>query len=300
MIFNMTGGGASLNFQVKTYPSETELKADKPKENTIGVITTTTMTSWVFSATEPKEPEVGMVWISVGDASGFEFNALKGKTLQVYPLSAKQYYSNKWNDVTPWIYQGSEWKLLGLPSDYQEVAYLRSSGTQAIDTGYIQNENTEFVIDLNYTFAQWDWPMGVVSGDNYFGIQLGYQTNAFSFFFGRSNNKYGSTVTGGVRHKMEYKNGAFYIDNAKMGDYAMVQASTKHSVFLFAESTDGAIYGGTDMYLYRFTVSEKGKVLHDFVPCYRKSDSVAGMYDIVGRKFHTNIGTGTFVVGGDV
>ena len=34
------GGANPLNFTVKTYPSETELKADKTKKNTIGVITT--------------------------------------------------------------------------------------------------------------------------------------------------------------------------------------------------------------------------------------------------------------------
>lgn len=109
MIFNMTGGGASLNFQVKTYPSETELKADNPKENTIGVITNTTMTSWVFSATEPTKPEVGMVWIAVGTSSTADFNALKKNTLQVYPLSAKQYEGNKFVSRVAMLYQVGEW-----------------------------------------------------------------------------------------------------------------------------------------------------------------------------------------------
>ena len=102
-------GGASLNFNVKTYPSETELKSAKPSENTCGVITTTTMTSWAFTATEPTEPEVGMVWISVGNSSSAEFNALKNNTLQVYPMKAKQYESGKWVDKVAFIYQNGEW-----------------------------------------------------------------------------------------------------------------------------------------------------------------------------------------------
>lgn len=102
-------GGSSLNFNVKTYPSETELKATQPSGNTIGVITTTTMTKWVFSATEPKEPEVGMVWISVGASSSVEFNALKNNTLQVYPLKAKQYEVGKWVDKVAFIYQNGAW-----------------------------------------------------------------------------------------------------------------------------------------------------------------------------------------------
>lgn len=102
-------GGASLNFNVKIYPSETELKADKPRDNTIGVITTTTMTSWVFSATEPTEPEVGMVWISVGNSSGAEFNALKNNTLKVYPLKAQQYEGGAFVDKTAFSYKDENW-----------------------------------------------------------------------------------------------------------------------------------------------------------------------------------------------
>ena len=102
--------GSSLNFTVKTYPSETELKADKPRENTIGIITTTTMTSWVFSAKEPTEPQVGMVWITLGTASTAEFNALHNNKLQVYPISVKQYEGGAWVDKTAYSYQGGEWK----------------------------------------------------------------------------------------------------------------------------------------------------------------------------------------------
>ena len=102
-------GGAALNFTVKTYPSEVELKADNPKENTIGVITSTTMTSWVISATEPKEPEVGMIWISVGGSSSVEFNALKHNTLQVYPICAKQYEVGAWVVKVAFSYQNNEW-----------------------------------------------------------------------------------------------------------------------------------------------------------------------------------------------
>lgn len=115
-----SGGVDPLNFTVKTYPSETELKADKPKENTIGVITTTTMTSWVFSATEPSAPEVGMVWFTVETASGAEFNALKKNAIQVYPVSAKQYVGSKWTDVTALSNQGEEW--------VDWIAYLFKSG----------------------------------------------------------------------------------------------------------------------------------------------------------------------------
>lgn len=43
-----------------------------------------------------------------------------------------------------------------------------------------------------------------------------------------------------------------------------------------------------------------GQFMHHTVPCYRKSDNVAGMYDRTKKTFLPNSGTGTFVVGGDV
>lgn len=113
-------GGAALNFNIKTYPSETELKADKTKENTIGVITTTTMTSWVFSAKELTEPEVGMLWLSLGNSSPVEFNALKNNTLHVYPISAKQYEGGKWVDKVAYSYQNGAW--------VEWVTYLYNKG----------------------------------------------------------------------------------------------------------------------------------------------------------------------------
>lgn len=108
------GGGASLNFDVKAYATEEELLAATPKENTIGIITTTAISSWVFSATEPAELVEGMVWISTGTSSTVEFNALKKNGIQIYPLSAKQYVSGAWVDVTAMSYLDGKWVELGI------------------------------------------------------------------------------------------------------------------------------------------------------------------------------------------
>ena len=98
-----SGGG--LNFSVVgglTQPAN-------PKENTIWVETDVDITSWIFSATEPETPAEGMVWIITGKASAAEFNALKKNSIQVYPISAKQYVSGAWVNVTAKSYQGGEW-----------------------------------------------------------------------------------------------------------------------------------------------------------------------------------------------
>ena len=106
MILNMAGGGGtSLNFTVVGGTSQ----PSSPKENTIWVNTSTTITSWVFSAEQPSSPKSGMVWIQTGDSSNVAFNALKKNNLQVYPLSAKQYVGYSWVTKTVKVYQSGTW-----------------------------------------------------------------------------------------------------------------------------------------------------------------------------------------------
>lgn len=103
------GGGASLNFKIVSYATEEALLASTPAENTIGVITEHEIASWTFSPSEPTEPVEGMLWIVTGTGSAVEFNALKKNAIQVYPISAKQYFSDAWADVTAKTYQGGTW-----------------------------------------------------------------------------------------------------------------------------------------------------------------------------------------------
>ena len=43
-----------------------------------------------------------------------------------------------------------------------------------------------------------------------------------------------------------------------------------------------------------------GKLSRHYIPCYRKSDNVIGMYDLVNDTFYTNKGTGVFLKGQDI
>lgn len=105
------GGGSSspLNFKIVAYATEEELAAAQPAENTIGVVTTNTITSWIFDAIEPTDPIEGMVWITIGTSSTVAFNAIKKNSIQVYPLSAKQYIGGAWAGKVAKSYQSSKW-----------------------------------------------------------------------------------------------------------------------------------------------------------------------------------------------
>lgn len=114
------GGGAPLNFKVVGGTSA----PSNAKENTIWVNTSTAITSYVFSATQPTG-STGMVWFSTDTSSSAAFNALKKNGIHVYPNSAKQYVGGKWVDKTAKIYQGGKWVDL--------ISYLYNNGNQYTD-----------------------------------------------------------------------------------------------------------------------------------------------------------------------
>lgn len=88
-----------------------------PKENTIWVNTSTTITSWVFSATQPTGSS-GMVWFQTEEKSTAPFNALKKNNITVCPVSAKQYVRNKWTAKTAKVRQNGAWVEVKLPGFY--------------------------------------------------------------------------------------------------------------------------------------------------------------------------------------
>ena len=51
---------------------------------------------------------------------------------------------------------------------------------------------------------------------------------------------------------------------------------------------------------YYFKIYKNKKLIRHFIPCYRKSDGVIGLYDLVNDVFYTNSGTGEFEKGADV
>lgn len=144
------GGSNPLNFKIVSYATEEELLAATPKENTIGIVTTDTITSWIFSATEPTEPMEGMVWITTGATSTVAFNALKKNDIQVYPLSAKQYISGAWVDKTAKSWQSGEW-VSWVTFVFQNGAFTNGGfGKQLGDaTSYVEIRGGELYICAN-------------------------------------------------------------------------------------------------------------------------------------------------------
>lgn len=121
--YPIMGGGSDLNFKVIAVASGTSLPTTAA-ENTIAVITTAPITSYVFSSTAPTSPTEGMVWFATGTASTVGFNAIKKNSLWVYPTGCQQYVSGAWVNKTAKTYRDGAWV------DWDIVLY--SSGKQYV------------------------------------------------------------------------------------------------------------------------------------------------------------------------
>lgn len=158
------GGGTSLNFDVKAYPSDADMMTATPKENTIGIITVLPISGWIFSVTAPEEPTEGMAWVITGTARQNEFNALKKNGIHVYPVSAKQYVSGAWVDVIAKRWQGEVWV---------DLIY------------YIVNGNTSKITNITgFASAQWsisDNGLRITRNSSGSQSSLGITKDAFDF-----------------------------------------------------------------------------------------------------------------------
>lgn len=145
MIFNMSGGGSGggLNFAVVgglTQPAS-------PKENTIWVKTETKIPSWVFSPTEPTNPEGGTVFFKTDLTSSVGFNALRKNEIAVLPTSAMQYIGSQWKNVEAYAYISGTWVQFSWSRVY---LYNRGDSCNAITGGWRSDNGSSWLATGTY------------------------------------------------------------------------------------------------------------------------------------------------------
>lgn len=109
--------GVELDFEIVAYASEEALLAAVPAENTIGVITTTDISGWAMGDYPDPSWEMpeGFLYINIKassyNSSDLDFGLLKkGNEICIAPISAKQYVSGTYVDVTCKSYQNGAWE----------------------------------------------------------------------------------------------------------------------------------------------------------------------------------------------
>lgn len=203
-----------------------------------------------------------------------------------------------------------------LPAEYQEVEYLRD----ADKASYI-------ITDLMLTDAEWQFSFDVQfdwADDNIvFGYRkttaAGYNALAFGVNF-TDKSRWQMLITTGMSPGWKLStvaelNKKYHVDVAYANgsqslsvDGTVLISDTESVNFdsfdapmgLFCVNKSYSTNTAGRQRIYRYTAKKDGVVVRDYIPCYRKSDNKPGMYDLMSGIFHTNAGTGEFLVGPDI
>lgn len=212
-----------------------------------------------------------------------------------------------------------------LPTEYQEVEYIATAGSQAsnyaayINTGVNPNANTKIDIDFAMVTAyskNWTWMPIFGSRDNtyndkstYFALYVYGKVNATS---GTVTENYAGADPGssstvyvnfGQRYNIKNNGGSFYLDDVYLPAISTtnVLVQSNQPIYLFDCNNLGSPQNRQHRTkIFKCKIYNGDTLIRDFVPCYKKSNNVIGFYDLVGSTFYTNSGTGYMERGSDV
>ena len=202
-----------------------------------------------------------------------------------------------------------------LPSAYQEVEYIENNGTAYfklginIRDGYkfigkirsLQNEN----MDGGALTGGYIWNSGNIYYRLYvWAIRNGRRSYGYLEHFTNGGTGNGSLNTD---YTVEYSwisgNAYFKVNNTTYFTYTSTYSTDKvGEVPLLGWYGDGyGYYANPGIRLYYAQYYDKnGNLVRDLVPCYRKSDWVIWMYDLVNNQFYINSWSWTFTKWPDV
>lgn len=179
--------------------------------------------------------------------------------------------------------------------EYTELKYLRSTGTQYIDTGFKPNSNTRIIvrarpISLSTAFF---WGARETIYKNTFCAVLESTTKKISYFrldyfsnTGTSRLKEVTEINDDI-HYFETNNGKVYFDNIQYeNQYESQKFQCNYNLVLFGVNTANTITKSA-VYVYDCKIYDNDALIRDMIPVLDKN-GVACMYDKVNKKFYYN------------
>lgn len=190
-----------------------------------------------------------------------------------------------------------------LPSAYQEVEYIESTGTQYIDTEVTPDNST----GLKVVFSD----LAVASRDfNFIGSRL-QSSSRFMINYTDGNFGYGwdsyyttnESINASVKNTAElnfYNNRNFIANGNTLANLSTISISNMPTIYIFGQHISNSNNLLYSYKVYECEITQDDLLIRKFIPCYRKSDNVIGLYETINDVFYTNQGTGVFTKGSDV
>ena len=189
---------------------------------------------------------------------------------------------------------------VSLPNEYQKVEYIESTGTQGkqyIDTGISPTRFITVSLDMEFTEHS-SSSMVIVAWSTGAGHWFGQNSNVYS-----AGNGAVSSVDALNRKLIDVtfnENSLSYtIDNNTFSKASSASSSISYTLFAGRNTKTGMSYYSKAK-IYEVTIKENDKIIMHLIPCYRKSDNVNGLYDVVGGEFFTDPDGKAFNVGNKI
>lgn len=296
-VFNMVGGGSGSG---GPSASDAILTVTVPTGSTVTMTkggVTLTPTMWVQAADPTLDCALFVISPSLFDAQNpWTVTATLGTNTASDTVTIS---TNKQYDIV---------LSYRVPAEYQEVEYIEGTGTQYINTGIpastsnLRISSTVMLTGVGTTSGSGGdaiWAGGW-SVDGYLLIRFGSNPGVFRWHSGGKSVDASATLH--TWFEIETTKDSLIVDGTTYWLSSPSGSDQNYTVCLWwASNTGGANPAEKARIRLKPTKMYSGNtLLREFYPAYRKSDSVAGLWDGVEKQFHTNDGTGAFVVGPDV
>jgi len=187
--------------------------------------------------------------------------------------------------------------LKSVPQKYQQVNYIESSGKQYIDTNFVPLISNTWKIEADVSFHTSDVRQAIFgsygrnnSTNNYLCCEI-TAGNKFRLVSYNEDRNSSATMAVNKLYKLIVYNDANKAYLRIMGentdettDYVTL-IDNNNSELLFKDYRDN-IFTLESIRLYSFKISNNTGPVRHLVPCYRKADNIAGMFDLVGNQFY--------------
>ena len=193
-----------------------------------------------------------------------------------------------------------------IPSTYQLVEYLESTGTQYISTAYKTIADTGCYIRFSTTSQIGESGSGcIIGGDDGSGTRYKLETWASedsnrsgSFWIGKSWKCTDPLIT--INEKITIAHSGVTNTNARNDNtYATTEAAPAltNALYIFGANNEGTADAFSKTKLYSCDIVERYTAVHSYIPVIRKTDNKPGLYDLAAERFLGNSGEDEFLYG---
>lgn len=200
-----------------------------------------------------------------------------------------------------------------LPSEYQKVEYIQSTGTQYIITDIRGNDNNY----LKYEIKFYHGAQATSAEDLIYGAQSASTLRAnYEIGFSNTANRLYAYSSSSAEIIDQIVNGTvcdLTVTFSSSSPYATMKLTDGTKVLTSEKTTANSLTGNETISIlghmtaahcrariYSLKAYNSSGLFMNMIPCYRKSDGEIGMYELVTSQFFTNNGTGTFLKGADI